>query len=184
MAVDLIDFISSLRRPGGAELGERGAYQLRYTAFRPFATVKHALSPRASHYAAIGQRLSFGHDIVPDVFTVVANYSGGGTYSGVLTKTVIENGFSDFMLLTHANPLHLSATNTTGLFQYYEAVIYFFTIPTKGDLDFILAALDDLSNSGERARMDETNRLLKDIRAALKPSRVPLPPLPLPVRLP
>lgn len=175
MEGQLIEYIASLRNPGGGPLVRIEGSQLRVAAFPPFTTLTTTLTPLASDYAMICYRTILGNEIVPGAFSGTLLFASGVIYSGVITQEPIRNGFQVFFVITKVTPLTYTITNLTGLFHYFEAIGKYLLVSTKDDMEFIYKVLQELTTTGPQSLLAETNRLLADIRRALRPP----PPLPL-----
>lgn len=171
----IIEYLLSLRDPGGRKLSWEGAGQLLIPAFPPGTTLILDTIPDGGIYLQLGFGLGFGNAMVPNTFTYYIEEWGFIPYSGTVTQWVITHTIPGFIITTAAQPLHMSVSNISPLVQYYEGFTFALNIASKEDHDMILEELRHLATSTKAEELArEANQLLGVMTA--KPA--PPPPAP------
>lgn len=157
----IIEFIESLQRPlNSSFVSEHGGGQVIVPMFPPATSAVIAITPPEGYYALITYRVSFGINIVPNVFTGWFEHAGRLRYSGTLTETVIHDGLDWYLVITDTHPLRASITNVSGLIQHFEEIHQFAIVYSAEDYNIIVNALENLANKNQDTRQTEANRLL------------------------
>lgn len=169
----IIEYMLSLRDPGGRKLSWEGAGQLIIPAFPPATSVTLDTIPDGGIYLQLGFGLGFGNGMVPNAFTYYIEEWGFIPYSGTVTQWVINHTIPGFMITTAAQPLHMSVSNISPLVQYYEGFTFAVNIASKEDHEMILEELRHLATSAKAEELArEANRLLS-IAVAPRPTAPP-----------
>jgi len=157
----MIEFIESLIGPGGGFIAEHGGSQVIIPVFPPHTRLSYQLSPHLREYALIAYEIMFSPVIVPDCFEGTIHHSGKNKYRGILSSAMLNSRIESYGVVTASSPLTITIENITGLNQYGEAIAHFLPIATSEDYKFILDALDDLANKGDREFRSEALKYMQ-----------------------
>lgn len=146
---DLYEFIGTLRKPDNSGfLAAHTHESVRTSTFPPatLITVEEGIDP--GHYAAIGSRVTFNPDVVPNAFYIWAQQGGHQLYQALISDTLILEGLELYVVLTSDAPVTYSLANVTPQIQFLNLFSTFALIYRREDYLYVLEALDEEANKG------------------------------------
>lgn len=167
----LFEFIESLQRPtGDGPLALHVQESLRTVAFPPGVTATVVVSLDSGNYAAIGSRIAFSPDVVPNAFYGRVQQLGHQMYGNMINDTLIKDGLELYVVVTAAAPITYVLTNMTPQVHFFNLLDTYALVYTETDYLYILEALDDEANKGGVAGAASLAHLLRDAKPPLLPT--------------
>jgi len=160
----VIEFLLTLREPGGGNLVHQGANQTLIPAVPPNTEFVLQAFPIGSDYIDIAYGGFVDPMVVPGAFYGYGQYFGNRTYDGVITAGFIAYNVESFVLISESEPAIALLRNLTALNQYYSGMIYFITIDSERSYNLVLEALNKMGSSAKSEQLaTEANQLLRQI---------------------
>jgi len=125
------------------------------------STINLIGKPDRGNYGFLNYSLTFGTDMVPNVFAVTGQQYGSNMYNGVLTKRWLQSEHTFFVFVTDQQPSIASVTNLSPIAQRYEAEGEFLVIPNPEAMELVMDALRRINTS------TRSETLLQEAVAAL-----------------
>ena len=135
----IIEFLQTLKTPGGGALLQTAVEQVIIPAFPPATRVVIVTTPVPRYVATIGYRTTV--NIVPNAFRLEFTQSGFKPLEGLLTSDSIAHGADYFFVSTEGENLIITLVNESVLNQRYESNSYFLGIVGDAELQAVNEAL-------------------------------------------
>lgn len=150
-----IEYLLTLRRPGGGTLVALDATQILVPAFPPATTLSFSAGPIGDDFGQIVYGARPGPDMVPNAFTGYVQVWGSRLITGTFTLAVLITEMQSFLWVTQAEPALIYLTNVSGLNQVLELDYVSLRIASEEDFNMVLEALARLGTS---ARLEQLGR--------------------------
>lgn len=170
-----IDWLCTLRQPGGGNLVAIDAIQILVPVFPPNTLLTINAGPIDEDYGQIIYYFRFGLQMVPNAFRGTLSIWGHRPLTGIWTQSVLETEFTGFRWVTASQSSQLQMTNITGLNQVFEFDYSSVRISTEADYYLVLEALDRLGSSAKSETLQQEANLL--LRQMVTGEPAPLPPI-------
>lgn len=169
---ELYEFIGTLRRPDDSGfLAAHTHESVRAQQFPPATTVTVEEGIDPGHFAAIGSRVTFNPDVVPNAFYIWAQQGGHQLYQALISDTLILEGLELYVVLTSDAPVVFTLANVTPQIQFLNLFSTFALVYRREDYLYILAALDEEANKGGVAGALAMVNLMKATKLPDLPTR-------------
>jgi len=178
----IIEFIESLRRPGGGYIADHTGGEIIIPAFPGLTTIELAIRPFESTgpglattgslgWALIGYKISVCQTMIPNAFSFTIQIGGKHMYTGNITQTIMDEGLNVYSIITSASPLMVQISNLTNVNQYFDALSQYIDVTSSDDMAMIQTALNNLAMQDNHEFQAEALKLLRTL------ANVPQPPL-------
>ncbi len=156
-----IEYLLTLRRPGGGTLVILDAAQILIPAFPPATTLSFSAGPIGDDYGQIVYGAKAGPNMIPNAFTGYVQVWGSRLIAGTFTAATLVTEFQSFLWVTQAEPALIYLTNVSGLNQVLELDYVSIRISSEEDYEMVLEALARLGTSVRLEQLaEEANQLL------------------------
>lgn len=174
----MVEYLLALRRPGGGQLVRYGAIQVTVPVFPPGMSITFALTPYFGSYASIEYWHRFSPSIVPGAFMFASSHSGIQLQVGLIGTVHTSESHNTWIEITDSNPVTTIITNVSGVNQFFENVDAFLLVDSEADLEMVREVVRNWGNfTAISDKLDETNRLLREIARGLGVAVAPQPPI-------
>lgn len=153
-----VEWLCTLRRPGGGYLVAIDAIQILIPIFPPNTIMTFSAGPIASDYGQIVYYFRFGPQMVPDVFEGTLQIWGHRALTGIWTQMVLDTELHGFRWVTQAEPAFFHFRNISGLNQVFEGGYSSVRISSEQDFESVTDALMHMSTSAKSEQLAEECR--------------------------
>lgn len=140
----LVEFILSLRRPGGGFYAQQSSMQIIVDPFPPNYTLVFDLGPSEDTFAHILYLSGRSPEMVPGAFHKVLMQAGVPLFDAIITEEHILRPTASFWVVTEALKVVTRSTNLTALNQYFEINIRYLKVFSADDLKAISEEMNRL----------------------------------------
>lgn len=171
----VIEYLLTLRKPGGGHLVHQGASQTIVPAMPPNIEVVLQVFPLGDDYADIVYSSYIDPSVVPGAFYGWGQYFGARSYEGTLTTGFLTYPLETLVFISQSEPGLASIRNLTALNQYYAGMAFFITIASEDDYNTVMDALKHMGTSAKSEQLAEEANCLLSIMAGVEAG--PRPPI-------
>ena len=144
-----IEYLLTLRRPGGGRLVAQAAFQIMVPILPPHQVVTVNVSPATGEFAHFYYKMGFDLAMIPNsTFATIQQY-GVKWVDAVISQDWMLHAADIFVPVTHAEPTFFQLTNMTDLNQYASGTIAYLIIKNEEDYENAYAALARMGTSSK-----------------------------------
>ena len=171
----MVEYLLALRRPGGGQLVRYGAIQVTVPIFPAGMEITFTLNPYFGSYASIEYWHKFSPSIVPGSLQFASYHSGMQLQAELIGTVLTAESHNTWIEITESDPITTIINNVSNVNQFFENTDFFLLIDSEADLDMVREAVRNWGAfESLGTKIDETNRLLRDIARGVPSPEQPI----------
>lgn len=139
-----VEFLLTVRRPGGGSLVHQGASQIVLKLVPPGLELTYSTFPLGSDFCDLVYRLQIDPTVVPGAFYSWGAYHGSRISGGIVTADLIGSPLDSFVFISHSEPAQAYLRNQSRLAQNWSASTFYLAIANEDDFLLVQSSLSEI----------------------------------------
>ena len=142
--MSLIEYLLSCMDEQGIPIVYQTAQRIGLSMIVPGATIETLIRVNDLSRAYIVYNVAIDNGLTHNVMALNFSMRGNELYNDMVGNTVISNGIACFNVIDRSNPARFTVSNTSVIFQDFEAVVSYLKIQNDKDFDTVMEQLRNI----------------------------------------